>query len=179
MGRFTKEQENWLLINYQAEPSYSHLTYKFNSKFSANRTVEQVREKCTKRLGLKGMPNPTQYGRKKKEELPIGTIRKSQTGTYIKVCLVDNSGITGYPEPYWLPLQKKIYQDTYGDILQNQMVCFLNHNPEDFRIENLYAIDRKISAIMSSNGWWSEDAELTLAAIKWCELYYAIKNVSN
>ena len=28
---------------------------------------------------------------------------------------------------------------------------------------------------MSKNGWWSKDADITLTAIKYCELWYALK----
>ena len=111
---------------------------------------------------------------KEKEQLPIGSIRKSQTGTYIKVMEVKNQHISGYAEPYWLPLQKKIYQDVYGEIAPGQMVCFLDGNSKNFDIDNLYCIDRKISVIMSRNHWWTSNRENTLTAIKWCELHYAL-----
>lgn len=175
---FTPGQENWLRENYFTIGSYDLLTLLFNHEFGTNRSKEAIREKCTKQLGLKGMPNPTVYGKKEKEQLPIGAIRKSQTGTYIKVLEVPpSSKISGYAEPYWLPLQKKVYQDAYGEIAPRKMVCFLDGNTDNFNLDNLYCIDRKISAIMSSNRWWSDNPELTLAAIKWCELHYAIKEV--
>lgn len=176
---FTKEQERWLRENYFSSQSYAALVEKFNDTFGTKRSADMLKDKCTKRLRLKGMPNPTQYGRKQKEQLPLGTIRRSQTGTYIKVRIASNADMSGYQEPYWTPLQKKIYQDAHGDIQPNQMVCFLNRDPEDFSVENLYPIDRKIAVIMSKNKWWSDDPELTLAAIKWCELFYTIKELNN
>ena len=77
-----------------------------------------------------------------------------------------------------MPLQKKIYQDAYGEIEEGKMVCFLDGNAENFDIDNLYPIDRKISAVMSANQWWTKDREHTLTAIKWCELHYALKGNS-
>lgn len=173
---FTTEQEQWLRENYRNAPTYQNLTLCFNEKFSTARSVSMIREKCIKRLGLKGMQNPSKYGIKQKEQLPVGTIRKSQNATYIKVKLAFNADMTGYQEPFWLPLQKKIYQDAYGEINPGFMVCFLDGNHENFSLDNLYPIDRKISAVMSKNGWWTDNKELTLAAIRWCELYYAIKS---
>jgi hypothetical protein len=76
-------------------------------------------------------------------------------------------------------LQKKIYQDAHGEIAPGKMVCFLDGNPHNFDLDNLYPIDRKISAVMSNNRWWTDSKEHTLTAIKWCELYYAIKNVKD
>lgn len=174
---FTPEQENWIRDNYYLVGSYAELTDKFNSTFGTERNIGMIREKCTKRMGIKGMPNSSKYGIKPKEQLPIGTIRKSQTGTYIKVLNSDNVGISGYQEPYWLPLQKKIYQDAHGELAPGKMVCFLDGNPQNFDLDNLYPIDRKISAVMSNNRWWTDSKEHTLTAIKWCELFYAIKEV--
>ncbi len=177
---FTPEQEAWLRNNYHAAGSYNELAALFNQEFAVVRSKASIREKCTKRMGLKGMPNPTAYGVKEKEQLPIGTIRKSQTGTYIKVLNVPSgTNFSGYKEPYWLPLQKKVYQDAYGEIAPGKMVCFLDGNSSNFDLDNLYCIDRKISVVMSSNKWWSDSRDLTLTAIKWCELFYAIKEANS
>ena len=172
---FTAEQEEWLRGHYHSVSTYQELTELFNQQFCESRKRSQIAEKCTKRLHLKGIPNSTTYGKKPKEQLPIGSIRKSQTGTYIKVMENQNSHISGYAEPYWLPLQKKIYQDAHGEIAPGKMVCFLDGNSENFDLDNLYCIDRKISAIMSSNRWWTSNREHTLTAIKWCELYHVMK----
>lgn len=174
---YTPEQEQWLKNNYYLANSYDELTDLFNKRFFSDRNKNSLQEKCVKRLGLKGMPNQSVYGVKEKEQLPIGTIRKSQVGTYIKVMNTDGTEhISGYQEPYWLPLQKKIYQDAFGEIEPGKMVCFLDKNSDNFELDNLYAIDRRISAIMSKNGWWTDSREHTLTAIKWCELYYTLKD---
>lgn len=172
---FTTEQEEWLRNHYYSVSSYRELTELFNKQFGTSRRKEQISDKCTKGLRLTGMPNSTRYGKKEKEQLPVGTIRKSQVGTYIKVMEVRDRHISGYAEPYWLPLQKKIYQDVHGEIATGQMVCFLDGNPENFEIDNLYCIDRKILISMSQNRWWTSNRENTLTAIKWCELHFALK----
>ena len=175
---FTAEQEEWLRNHYHSVSSYQELTDLFNERFGTSRLRGQISDKCTKQMRLSGMSNQGRYGKKEKEQLPIGAIRKSQTGTYIKVMEVPkNQHISGYAEPFWSPLQKKIYQDVHGEIAPGQMVCFLDGNSQNFDIDNLYCIDRKISATMSANRWWSTDREHTLTAIKWCELHYALKGV--
>lgn len=175
-NKFSAEQETWLRTQFYLVRSYAELTDKFNATFGTNRNSGMISDKCSKRLGLKGMHNSAQYGNKPKEQLPLGTIRKSQTATYVKVAYTSNEErITGYPEPYWLPLQKKIYQDAHGEIAPGQMVCFLDNNPENFELDNLYAIDRRIAAILAMNKWWTESKEHTLTAIKWCELHYKLK----
>lgn len=176
---FTPEQETWLRDNFFLVNSHAELKDKFNAHFDTNRNLTMIREKCNKRMGLKGMNNLTQFDKTKKAELPIGTIRKRRVGTYIKCVSSLNCHVTGYKEPYWLPLQKKIYQDAYGELAPGKMVCFLDGNPQNFDLDNLYPIDRKISAVMSKNRWWTDSRERTLTAIKWCELFYAIKKVKD
>lgn len=177
---FTQEQDTWLRKNYACFSSYRDMTEKFNELFQETSSMERVREHCNKVLHLKGKPSITRYGCKRKEQLPIGTIRVSQTATFIKVKEVpEHTNITGYMRPYWIPLQEKIYSDKFGPVPEGNMVCFLDNDRTNFNIDNLYMIDRKISAVMSSNQWWSTDPEITKTAILWCKLHYAIKSASN
>lgn len=171
---YSQAEIEWVREN-QDKMTRAKLTEAFNEKFDASVTYQSISDLCVKRLGLHRTSNEGCYGARNKEELPIGTIRKSQTGTYIKVANIPpQAHISGYKAPYWLPLQLKIYQDKYGEIEKGKMVCFLDGNTENFDIDNLYCIDRKISAVMSKNQWWTKDRNHTLTAIKWCELYYAL-----
>lgn len=175
---FTLEQEQWLRENFYEAQSYSNLAERFNMAFGTNRSRGQISDKCSKSLGLTGMHCASRYGVKQKEQLPVGTIRRSQTETYIKVLhVLPGSKFTGYKKPWWVPLQEKIYTDAYGSIPDGHMVCFLDCNPENFDLKNLYPITRQISVRLSQNGWWSKNPEITKTAIKWCELQGAIKKV--
>jgi len=169
---YTPEEEKWLKTNYDQYTTYETLVTAFNQRFCKNRTVSSIREKCTKQLGLTGMINPTVYKKGNvKKQCPIGTIRKTSNGsTYIKVRDSIHSYQSGYREPYWLPIQKKIWMDHYGKVPKGKMVIFLDGNKDNLNISNLYCIDRKISALLASNKWYSQNAELTMTAIKCCEL---------
>ena len=174
---FTAEQEAWLRDHYHAAHTYAELTEQFNAAFGTNRNRGMIADKCTKRMGLRGKINSGKYGNKAKEQAPIGTLRKSQTATYIKVRMVERGKhISGYAFPYWMPLQRKIWEDANGEIPDGYMVVFLDTDTENFDINNLYPINRPIAAHMAVNGWWSCDPEQTMTAIRWCEHYYAIKN---
>ena len=174
---FTDEQVIWLRENFYQFPTYKSLTDEFNSTFQRNKTTGAIRDKCNKDLDLTGMPNEGQFkiGRDK-EQCPIGTIRQLNSG-YIYIKVKDSKGarLSGYTKPYWLPLQEKIWIDRYGEIPKDKMNIFLNGNRTDLDINNLYCIDRKISAIMAKNKWYTDSREHTLTAIKWCELHYAMK----
>ena len=171
---YNEEEVAWLIEN-QDTMTRARLTDAFNKKFGTSVSMDSIADKCNKNLKIHRSVNTGKYGGRSKEQLPIGTIRKSQTGTYIKMQDSEQAHVSGYKEPYWMPLQKKIYQDAHGDIGKDQFVIFLDGNTNNFGIDNLYPIDRRISVKMSQNDWWSKERESTLAAIKWCELYYAMK----
>lgn len=168
--RYSEEQKEWLRANYNVGDTYADVVRMFNERFNETCTVSQLHDVVSKRMHLhRGTPKWTLYGVKKKEQLPIGTIRKSQTMTYIKVKMLPDDtahkSITGYQSPYWEPLQKKIYEDAHGKLKEGEYVCFLDHNPENFSLENLYPVTRQISAYMSCNRLWSDEPELTKTAI--------------
>lgn len=181
--RYTEEEVAWLIAN-QDTMTRAKLTDAFNKKFGTSVSQYSISDKCNKNLKIHRSVNVTTFANTARNQCPIGTIRKSQTLTYIKVkdvpvgVGIDNK-LSGYCEPYWMALQKKIYQDAHGEIGKDQFVIFLDGNTENFAIDNLYPIDRRISATMSKYGWWSKERESTLAAIKWCELYYTMKGATD
>lgn len=174
---YTKEEEDWLIENYDKFNDSVELTKALNKVFSTNRKKDSVVEKCNKQLGIR-LGNPTVFkSGHVQEQLPIGTVRKASSGyMYVKVKDSSYAYQSGYREPYWLPLQKKVWEDHFGKVSEDKMIVFLDGNIQNIDISNLYCIDRKISAVMASNRWYSKNAEFTLTAIKWCELYYALKN---
>lgn len=179
---YTQAETKWLCKNHGKYDDYRTMTREFNQHFGTRRKEESLKEKCNKQLNLKlrnGSITKYQKGNIK-EQLPIGTIRESTNGCrYIKVLDSLYSFQTGYAEPYWLPIQKKVWLDHFGEVPEGKMVIFLDGNRQNIDISNLYCIDRKISAVMASNSWYNDNAELTLTAIKWCELYYATKGKGN
>ena len=82
-----------------------------------------------------------------------------------------------YKEPYWKALQKKIWEDNYGEVPEGYEVCCLTGNPDDTDPSHLYAIDRRLKARMAKNGWWTTEKHITLTGIKWCELDKQIREM--
>lgn len=178
---YPREQNEWLIEHALDYTTVNDLAVAFKKRFNAERSVKSIVYHYGA-LSKKGLtpkrPGTTQYGKKPKEQLPVGTIRKSQTATYIKVLDVpenDKHRRSGYKPPWWQPLQYKIYTDEHGSLPPDKFVIFLDGNTENFSLDNLYPIDRQISAVMSSNNWWSDKPQKTLTAIKWCELHYTLK----
>lgn len=109
---------------------------------------------------------------------PIGSEMSSGGKIYVKVAdLVTRSGDSQLKDGgNWIEKKRYIYANHFGPIPDGYDIVCLDHNKENFDPDNLYAVSRKVNMIMSANQWWSEDPELTLAAVKWCELYYVVKN---
>lgn len=176
--RYSSEEKQFIRENLRKYDSYTDFCKVFNAHFGTNVTRSQLSDLCTKRLGFPIAKNKTKFQKGHRDkELHIGTIRKTQNGSaYIKVKNT-LSHFSGYREPDWVPLQKKIWEDAYGTVPSGNMVCFLDCNRENYNLENLYCIDRKVSAILATNGWWSTNTDITLAGIKYAELLIALKEM--
>lgn len=173
--KYTEQEKQFCRENLKLFNCYEDFSKAFNEHFGLEISREKLKDLCTKRLkiGIGKSKTCFQKGHKKRS-LPIGTISKTSYGTYIKVA--DTlTHFSGYKEPDWLPLQKKIYQDAFGTIPKGKMVIFLDCDKTNFSLDNLYCIDRKISAQLAKNRWYSKDKDVTLTAIKLCELQQALK----
>lgn len=179
MGRrYTVEQLEWIKERINDFSNYAEMAKSFNEKFKDNRTDQGIMSTATRKLKLNKTFNSGQWSMTlKKDEVPLGTIRHSSNGvTYIKVKLVgaNRPKFSGYKKPYWLPLQMKIYQDKYGEIQDNEMVIFLDCNRNNFDIDNLYCIDRRVSAILAKNKWYSSNPKITKTGIMYAKLILSL-----
>ena len=157
--RYTIEMRNWIKENISKFNSYKELTDKLNELFNTNFNYERVRELCNKRLKIKLGKNISQYGNKLKEEYPIGTIKTGSNGvTYIKVKLANeekmNKPNKGYMYPYWLPLQRYIYEKAYGKINKDEMIIFLDGNNQNYELDNLACVTRGLLAILNKFSYY-------------------------
>lgn len=178
--RYTQKEIDFIFKHLRNYESYSEFCDAFNAKFGTNVSRSSMSDLCCKRIKYPIGKNKTQYadGRRDKA-LPIGTIRKTKNGcTYIKVSNT-MSYFSGYKEPDWIPLQKKVWMDNYGPVPEGKMICFLDCNRENLDIDNLYCIDRRVSARLAQNGWWSTNPDITLAGIKYAELKEALKDAES
>ena len=157
--RWTSEEDQWIAEHYSnigMKATYEGLCKKFGQRhpwesfrtriydLHLNVTAERWREAC-KNNG--SHPN-----------VPIGTIVKRSRGeNWIKVA----EGTKG-----WIPLK----QHLFGKQPEGYGIVHLDGNKSNDSIDNLAVINRKVSARMSRNKFWSENAIITETAIKCCEL---------
>lgn len=189
---WTDEMDAWLENNYSAYAcDFTQMAHDFNETFGSDKSNCAI----TKRLERKGIHKPRkkkgsvnkgcfQCGHRRTEQLPVGTIRYNSDGRpFIKVkeCKGDSGNKRGeghnYREPWWKPLQKKIWEDHYGDVPDGYIVCSLNGDPSCTDIEQIGIIDKRGTARMAKNGWWDIDhTAIKATAVSWCNLYYALKD---
>lgn len=173
--QFTQLEKQWIRDNFNKFGSYKEMHKEFITLFN-QRTMGSLIDLCTKRMNLHRVNNNGRYGIKSKEQLPIGTERVVQGIVYVKVKDVPKSSyISGYQPPYWLPKQRKTYEDAHGQIPNGCFVIFLDSNKTNYNIDNLYCLSRNIHSTMCKNHWYTTNREITLTAIKYLELMQALK----
>ena len=180
---YTAEEDAWLRENYE---KYTHpeLVRLFNERYGTNLKCG-VTDHVLKRLHLKKKVN---RGDCKKGErrctntLPIGAERFDGLNIYVKIAdNVNDCRNRRMPlkreDPNWMRLDYKVWQDHGMELPKdsNEMLIHLNRDKRDCSFENLYKTTRTINLLMAKNRWYSENREVTLAGLKWCELFYAMK----
>ena len=151
----------------------------FNKQFNAYTTSNTMQRACTRyklfseRRGLSmeaGKRNP--FTQRK----PIGAEMWSAGKLYVKVSedVVPSGKANCNEDGNWREKKRVMYEQYYGMIPDGYLVIQLNMDKADFRKENLYAVPRGIGMMMGANKWYSENAEITLTGIKYCELYLAL-----
>lgn len=181
---YTSEQDEWLRKNYDLY-TWPDLTKLFNEKFDRN--LKSVSDHVLKTLRLKktvNRGNCTKGTRRNTNTLPIGSERFNGFDVYVKISddINDCRAFNGHSpskhkDSNWRRKDYIVWESA-GNRLpadSNEILIHLNKDKHDCDIDNLYLTTRTINFMMAKNGWYSENREQTLTAIKICELFYAIK----
>ena len=163
---FTEEQDRWLMENAPFL-SVRETAKRFNERFGTNRSDGVLKARCNRSLSTYHANCKFGLG------YPIGT--ETTHGGYIWVKISDVPGENSFYRN-WKPKHQIVWEERYGTLPEGKTIVFLDRNHGNCGIDNLYAVDGRILREMSKKKWWSENRELTLAAIKWCELFYAMKD---
>ena len=204
VGSYTDEMNKWLIDNYSKyDCDFVSLANDFNRKFGTDYSNVRIAKHCARNLKIHKPRKKEKQKRstKPKDELfrnkgqfvagkpngkglPVGTIRYNSDGRpFIKV--LENDGKSGtlsgrkghnYKEPWWMPLQKKIWVDHYGEVPKGYVVISLTGNPNDTDIKNIGIIDKRGTAIMAKQGWWTDNRVITGDGAMWCNLYYTARD---
>ena len=200
---YTNEMNEWLVDNFEKyNRDFVSLAKDFNDAFGTDYSNCRLAKHCQNKLKIhkpnkkeawrKSKTPRTKYtnkGQFKKGEtnnrgLPVGTIRYNSDGRpFIKVResdgrdgMLDERKGHNYKEPWWMPLQKKIWIDHFGEVPEGYRIVSLNGNSADTNIENIGLIDIRGTAVMAKKGWWTENRVITGDGVQWCNLYYLAKD---
>ena len=144
----------------------------FNERFNDNRSEEVLKVHCNRQLGIKRTKaTRTNSQHTRSDVRPIGAETIYGGFTFVKV--TDKHLGNFYDN--WELKQRVLWKQWYGEIPPKHQIIFLNQDRTDFSKENLFCVSSAINAIMVRNGWYSTNREVTLTAIKWCELHFALK----
>lgn len=185
---YTEEMLQWLRENVPVL-SQIELTEAFNEKFGENISVKSLNTYVTQWLGLHRDPEVALRNKRAnltcRQPAPIGTIRilwhekaSGRNAKPIRQIKVDPDLYNRKPTPgrttrgteCWLPYARWLYIQHYGMIPNDVRVIHLDGDPLNDVIENLYAIGPDVNALMARNQWFTKDPDVTLTAIKLCEL---------
>lgn len=172
---WTAEDHEWMIATNQRCDTYSQIVGEYNATHDDPLTEQAVKTY----FKIRKIARPYNTGKfnssRRPRELPIGTIRKAQTATFIKISNIVKNG-TGYQRPDWIPLQEYVWRQAGREVPEGKMIMFLDGNTNNYSLDNLYPVNRAILATMARNQWYKKgDPMFTKTAIKWCELRGTIK----
>ena len=171
---FTLEQDTWLKENCLNYANYEEVAEAFNMKFHTDKTPRGIQSHCARYLKLKSGRQAFKKGNQTWNKMPVGyEITRANGYTYVK------ANDTGIKNQDFIEKHRMLWEQYHAcKVPDGHIVVFLNSDCSDFSEENLYCIPRKICRMMNTYGWFTESREHTLTAIKWCELYYSLKDLS-
>lgn len=198
---YPKDQVEFLEAN-AALMSRKELTELFNRKFGTNKSVNSIKSYCNARgfnsssdgrfknghkswqTGVRGDAYKSHFTEESFRRGTEGMLQANKTKKIGDEIVINGEPwvVTSleYGIPFWerrKPKRRVVWESLYGEIPKDHRIVCLDGNPMNCSPANLYCMPSKFSPLLAKNRWWFGNAELTLAAIKWCELFYAIKAV--
>jgi hypothetical protein len=197
---YTAEQEAFLRNNHFGR-TRKELTDLFNKEFGTNKTVLAIKSWCNNRGFQCGNDGkfakgniPWQTGlstEEYKSHFTEESFKKSILGIkeIRKYCIGDT--VIRHNEPYVVisvepntpwdkriqPKRRYVYEQSYGPIPDNYHIIQLDGDKFNCDLDNLYCAPNTYTGLINKNHWRSKNKDITLSAIKWCELFYALKDM--
>ena len=168
---YTTEEKEWLK-NQDKSLTYKEITDRFNEHFNNDRSVDSIKDLMCKRMNLPKV-NRTQFKKGAKPKYEIGAEVIKQGYVWVKVNDEYFEGANTSHSDYkknWKRKAEVVWEKANREIPKGHFLIFLDKNPLNCELDNLYAVDRGTHALMSKNKWYTESAELTKTAIELVKL---------
>lgn len=201
-NRYYSPEQKVFLEEYARLLSRKELTEAFNRKFGTHKTMQALKGWCNAR-GYNAASDGRfkegdvtwQTGLSKEEfrshytEESFHQMLHPMREANIKYKIGDEITDHGTDDPYIVtsldysldfhsrttPKGRYIWEQAHGPVTEGYCVIYLDGNHKNCDLSNLACIPLKYRMIMAKNQWFTNSREHTLAAIKWCELFYAMR----
>lgn len=171
---YTQEMDAFILDHIH-EHSYAELAEMVNARFGTSKGQYGMRSHCSKVLKCQTGQKQFQPGHASHNTREIGAERWINGYLWVKVG--SERGKNGEHFAYrnnWKMKHRLVWEAAHGPIPENCQIIFLDQNRKNIALDNLYCISLHAVGIMRGNGWFSSDPEITMTAIRYCELMLAI-----
>ena len=193
------EEQSIFLQNNAFGLTRPELTDRFNAKFGTNKGIGAIKGWCNRRQfvsgfdgqfnesspcwqkGLKGNEFKSHYSESSftKAISGISDRRKHKIGDevirsgrpYVITSVERNKDL----DSRIVSKRRYVYEKLFGKIPKGHRIINLDGDAFNCEPSNLYCVPIKFIPVLNKNGWLTHSREHTLTAIKWCELYNAIK----
>ena len=149
--KWTKEMAQWLRDNYVYHSSIEKLKQKFEKEFNIEISYNSITAALKKFSICHGNPHPIGVPFFKNVNKMNNLVVRTETGRYITYA-------------------NYIYEQKIGPIPKGYYAINLDGNLLNLEPDNLYLVTKRINSYMTKNRWYTNNRELTLAAIKYAEL---------
>lgn len=172
----TEEMVKWLRNQPETttiKELHEDFIEKFGKKIGQSISIQNLRNICYN--------HDINYKRIPRRSLPLGTLRHYNGELYIKIKeenegeMRKNGTNTCYPKPWWIRVSEYLYSIYVRPLKDDEVILYLDNNPNNFRIENLYAIPLNQLRSLSRGGLRSTNPELTKLGILNTQLRYALR----
>ena len=164
--KYSDEQREWLAANV-VTMSERELAAAFNAQYGTTVSVDALRGYVKRFIGVKRSKEAVYRhrcaARRKYHDGDISV--QSRGGHRVKVIMTEDGG-----KRKWVPYGKYLWEREHGKLPDGWSVIFLNGDGTDCNPDNLYAVGPDVMALMARNQWFKDNSEVTLTAIKLCEL---------
>ena len=197
---YSEQQIDFLKTNSFGR-TRKELTMLFNKRFSTNKSIQNIKAFCNNRgfncgnngqyknkhkpwhSGLSGDEYKKHYTKESFERSHVGITnhRKYKIGdTVIRHGIPHVITSTEKKTPIDKRVMSKrryVYTQYHDKIEKGHKILVLDGDAKNVSLDNLYCVPDKYIPILNKNHWLTDNPEHTLAALKWCELLYALKEV--
>lgn len=200
---YSIEQEVFLKNNAPLM-SRKELTERFNETFGTTKSVRAIKSYCNNRgynsssdgrfkdgnvswqTGLRGDDYKSHFTEKSFQQGIRGMLQANKTRKIGDEVIIDGVPFVVTSLEYGVPFHERrqpkrrvVWERLHGEIPKDHCIVCLDGDPMNCSPSNLYCMPIRFRPLLAKNKWWFGNSELTLAAIRWCELFYALKEYIN